>query len=309
MWFHLVTCSHVLLVLLAVPAAARAAENAEAPVVGEATRAAEIDWQALRDIGGQPLPLSGRRWTVVCFLGTECPLARLYGPRLQRLQEEFAPHGVRFVGVNSNWQDSPAEIRKYADDLQLSLPIVKDVRQVLARKLGATRTPEVFVLDETDRIRYQGRIDDQYEPGVARAEPARHELRDALQALVAGRQVPVARTQAAGCLITRLDRAPAAGARQADTPNADETQTGNSPAAVTFTRDVAPILQQHCVECHRPGEIGPFALTDYDQVVGWAEMILEVVEQNRMPPWHADPRYGKFVGARQLPAKARAMLA
>ena len=73
------------------------------------------------------------------------------------------------------------------------------------------------------------------------------------------------------------------------------TQSSADPSAVvTFTRDVAPILNRHCVECHRAGEIGPFALTDYDEVAGWGEMILEVIDQKRMPPWHADPQHGKF---------------
>ena len=71
---------------------------------------------------------------------------------------------------------------------------------------------------------------------------------------------------------------------------------------------MAPILNRHCVECHRPGEIGPFSLTQYDEVVGWGEMMLEVIAEKRMPPWHADPRYGKFRGARRMPDAARKTL-
>ena len=54
------------------------------------------------------------------------------------------------------------------------------------------------------------------------------------------------------------------------------------------------------MECHRPGEIGPFSLTDYDEVVGWAEMIAEVVREQRMPPWHANPAHGEFANANRL---------
>jgi peroxiredoxin len=254
----------------------------------------DVDWQSAPIVRGEPLPESGIRWKVVCFLGTECPLAQLYAPRLQRLHNEFAQRGVQFVGVNSNSQDSPADIQKNVDQLRITFPIVKDARQVWARKFAAKRTPQVFVLDAANRIRYRGRIDDQYEPGISRTEPTRHHLREALEALVADREVPVARTEPVGCLITLVDQ---------------PRPAGDPSAAVTFTRDVAPILNQHCVECHRAGEIGPFALTDYGEVVGWADMILEVVKQNRMPPWHADPRYGKFVGARHVPAEARGMLA
>jgi len=140
-------------------------------------------------------------------------------------------------------------------------------------------------------VRYQGRIDDQYEPGIARSKPSRHDLRNAIEALIAGRGGFNAKTKAVGCLITMVK----------------QPQRPVDPASVvTFARDVAPILNQHCVECHRDGEIGPFALTDYDEVVGWGEMMLEVIQQNRMPPWHADAKHGKFVGERRMSKNARA---
>jgi hypothetical protein len=77
---------------------------------------------------------------------------------------------------------------------------------------------------------------------------------------------------------------------------------------VTYSNQIARILQRHCVECHRPGEIAPFSLTDYDEVVGWAKMIEEVVDQQRMPPWHADPRYGRFANARLLSAEEKQLI-
>ena len=66
-------------------------------------------------------------------------------------------------------------------------------------------------------------------------------------------------------------------------------------------RDIAPIFQQHCVECHRAGEIGPMELTSYEDVVGWGEMIGEVIRDRRMPPWHADPKHGQFANDRSMP--------
>lgn len=260
---------------------------------GTATEPIEVGWDKLRGVDNESISIAGAKWKVVCFLGTECPLARLYGPRLRRLDEEFSGHGVRLIGINSNPQDSPADIKQYLDEHKLSFPIIKDGRQSLARQFGATRTPEVFVLDAADRVCYQGRIDDQYEPGIARPEPSRHDLRRAIEALVADRAVPTPKTAAVGCLITMVTR----------------PQPVDPSALVTFARDVAPLLNQHCVECHRDGEIGPFSLTDYDEVIGWGEMMLEVIEQNRMPPWHADPRHGKFVGARRMPTEARETLA
>ena len=65
-------------------------------------------------------------------------------------------------------------------------------------------------------------------------------------------------------------------------------------SSVTFTRDIAPILFQRCVECHRPGEIAPMSLMTYQEVRPWAKAIRERVVERSMPPWFADPHYGKF---------------
>jgi thiol-disulfide isomerase/thioredoxin len=250
----------------------------------------------LRDTRGNPIVWVPAELTVFCFLGTECPLAKLYGPRLQRLADEFADRGVRFVGVNSNVQDSPAEIDDYATKHSIRFPIAKDANQSAAEMLGATRTPEVVVVSPLGKIVYQGRIDDQYEPGLAKPEPTKNDLHDAIEKTLAGKVLVHSRTQGVGCLISRIKQ-----------PN----RAGEAKPAVevTFTRDIAPILNQHCVECHREGEIGPFALTEYDEVVGWGAMMLEVIDQKRMPPWHADPKIGHFIGERRFPAEAREAIA
>src|ERR1700733_7584857 len=65
-------------------------------------------------------------------------------------------------------------------------------------------------------------------------------------------------------------------------------------AQTTFTKDVAPILQQNCQTCHRPGEAAPFSLLTYEQARPWAKAIKSAVLQKKMPPWFADPQYGKF---------------
>jgi peroxiredoxin len=223
---------------------------------------------------------------VLCFLGTECPLARLYGPRLDALARDLAPRGVVFLGINANPQDSLADLAAYAERHALTFPVVKDTGQQVAIALGATRTPEVIVVDRTGAVRYRGRIDDQYEPGIARPAPTTHALAAALEDITAGRPVAVPRTEPVGCLI----QLPAP-----SRPTAGTTE-------VTFARDVRPVLDRHCIECHRPGEIGPFSLVDHDEAAGWGDMILEVIDQGRMPPWHADPAHGAFSNARHMPA-------
>jgi hypothetical protein len=248
---------------------------------------------SLTALDGSTVTISAREdrgITVVCFLGTECPLARLYAPRLAELAGQFAPQGVRFVGIDSNCQDSEEELRHFVTEFRIPFPVAKDRDNLLADKFHAERMCEVFVLDDALTIRYHGRIDDRYRPGIARtATTVRDDLRIALEELLAGKRVSVPDTEVAGCLIGRMKQ-------------------GAENAKFTYCRDVARILQSNCVECHQAGEIGPFALTDYDEVVGWADMMVEVIDDGRMPPWHASPQHGRFANARLMSAEDKRVL-
>jgi hypothetical protein len=82
----------------------------------------------------------------------------------------------------------------------------------------------------------------------------------------------------------------------------------NAASAVTYSKHVARILQDRCVECHRAGEIAPFALTDYEEVAGWADTIAEVVRDERMPPWHASPEFGHFANERRMPDEEKQLI-
>lgn len=229
---------------------------------------------------------SDARLRVVSFLGCDCPVAKLYAPRLKTLAAQFKSQGVEFVGINSNPQDPIAKLQAFAkdhglDDSSLPFPMLKDHDGQVALRFGATRTPEVFVIDALGQIIYQGRIDDQYRPGVVTDQPTRDDLRIAIEEHLAGKPVSVAMTTAAGCRIAKR-------------------RTIDTNAEVTYAGDISKILNKHCVECHRSGEIGPFALTDYDEIVGWSDMIVEVIQDNRMPPWHASEDHAKFVNSRRM---------
>jgi peroxiredoxin len=247
----------------------------------------------LRDFGGREFssaPAERQRILVVVFLGTECPLAKLYAPRIQQLADDFRNRGVTVVGIDSNSQDSIADLSGFAKLHKISFLLLKDPGAVTADLFGARRTPEAFVLDQERVIRYHGRIDDQFGVGTMRPRPTRHDLRDAVTQLVAGSTVAQPVTEAAGCIIGRLRK-----------PVAD--------SLVTFSKDIAPIFDKHCVDCHRPGEIGPFSLSSYDEVAGWAETIDEVVADNRMPPWHASPQFGTFSNDRGLSDAEKGLIA
>src|ERR1044072_3385636 len=77
-------------------------------------------------------------------------------------------------------------------------------------------------------------------------------------------------------------------------------QQASKPAAVTFNKDVLPILQKNCQTCHRPGEIGPMSFLTYETTRPWAKAIKEAVLTRKMPPWFADPEVGRFANERRL---------
>jgi peroxiredoxin len=226
---------------------------------------------------------------VIVFLGTECPLARIYGPRLAELAAKYEPQGVTFLGINSNRQDALSEIAAYARDAGIKFTVLKDAGNVVADQMGAVRTPEAFLLDQDRVIRYHGRIDDRGGVGYLRAQIEHNYLEDALGQLLAGEPIKTASTESVGCYIGRV--------RKPD----DKTD-------VTYSNQIARILQDRCVECHRPGEIGPFAMTEYQEVAGWADTIAEVVRDRRMPPWHADPKVGHFRNDRSMPEAEKELI-
>lgn len=247
----------------------------------------------LRDGAGNSFnssQLTGRSYLVVVFLGTECPLAKLYARRLQRLAEEYRDRGVYVIGINSNAQDSLADLAAYARSEKITFPLLKDPGAAVADLFDAKRTPEAFILDQRRMVRYRGRIDDQFGVGTSRPNPKRNDLMEALNELLNGSEVSLPHTQALGCMIGRVKKA-------------------NADGPVTFSKQISRILQRHCVDCHRPGEIAPFSLLEYSEVAGWAATIGEVVAGGRMPPWHANPHFGKFADDRSLPAEEKQMIA
>jgi len=119
----------------------------------------------LHDFRGKEHALSeyaDRKLVVVAFLGTDCPLAKLYAPRLAELAAEFEPQGVAFIGINSNFQDSLAQIGSYAQKHDVKFPLLKDPDNAVADQFWALRTPEVFLLDRNRIVTYHGAIDNQF---------------------------------------------------------------------------------------------------------------------------------------------------
>jgi len=228
---------------------------------------------------------------VICMTEVGCPIAGKLAPRLERLANEFGSRGVRFVGVDASMQDSLAAIALESSEFGRTFPVFKDARQAFARMLDVRTTTETMLFDGRGRLCYRGAVDDQYALGAARPEPTQNYLVAALRSVLQGEEPALVATAAPGCRLTVLPE-------------------GEFPAAPTYSRDVAPILRARCEVCHRPGQVGPFALQSYEQAKGHAEMIASVLEEGRMPPWNADARFdGMFVNERRIkPAEKEVLL-
>jgi peroxiredoxin len=136
--------------------------------------------------------------TVVLFLSVACPCSNSYNNRVRELSQEFGTKGVRFVGIYSNVDEKPQRIAAHAKEHGFVFPVLKDEQALGAAHFQASITPEVFVVDAKRTLRYAGYIDDNRDP----AQVKRHDLRDALNALLENRPVPAA-TRAFGCGIVR----------------------------------------------------------------------------------------------------------
>ncbi len=253
----------------------------------------DLESHALAKSSGEKITLGSilkKPYLVVIFLGTECPLVKIYLPQIGQISEKYQDVAA-VIGVDSNSQDTLEEIKTFVQSNKISFPIYKDLDGKLASALDAKRTPEALIVDRRGEVLYQGRIDDQYGVGYARESATREYLSAALDQLRQGHSVTVPRTEAVGCFIGR------------------NYSVQKHSGDVTYQNRIATIIEKHCVECHQEGEIGPFALTDYDDVAAWSETIGEVIEQGRMPPWHANPEYGSFSNARQMSSEDRDQVA
>lgn len=159
----------------------------------------------LRDTQGAPHTAEewrAKKAVVLFFTMTDCPLANGYVPEMNRMRAAYDPRGVAFYAVQVDNTVSDADVQKYAQQFGYTFPMLNDPRLTLARLTGAKVTPEVAVLSPSGEVLYLGRIDNKVEdlthPRYAATEP---ELRNALDAVLAGKAPKDARTRAVGCSI------------------------------------------------------------------------------------------------------------
>nr|WP_246385550.1 redoxin family protein [Armatimonas rosea] len=310
---------------LTVPAALVAAaialpHKADAPLVGTRLpdfRAATVEGKEFHFYG-----LAGKKAVVFYFLGADCPIAKLSLPKLAALAKKYEAKGVAFVGINSNGSETDSQTLAAAKAAGVRFPILTDRQQKLADAAKVTRTCEALVVDGKATLRYRGSVDDQYGLGSRKPAASKHYLTDALDAILASKPVATASSSVPGCLLDRNkpelerkvvkggprldDETPATAKSRDAEPEPIPAMTLPAVGKVNYSQHVAPILQEKCESCHRPGQVGPFPLQTYAHAKRWSAMISETVTTNRMPPWHADPRHGDFANDRSLTAKEKA---
>jgi len=159
-----------------------------------------VDIEGL-DHGTLDSPARGR-WTNLFFVRTDCPIANQYAPEIKRICADHAAVGVECLLVYVDGHLTADDVRRHVADFDLELPAILDRDHALVARAGATITPEAVIFATRAELEYRGRIDNRYaELGRPRRQVTEHDLRDALDDLVAGRAVRRPQTQATGCYI------------------------------------------------------------------------------------------------------------
>lgn len=249
-----------------------------------------FDLQSLDGVSHALSQNDKRVYRAFVFLGTTCPVSNTSLQELNRIHSTL-PKGVELYGVLSDPNVTRQAAIKHFAEYQATFPMLFDGSQLLREALQPTHVPEAFVVSPEGEVLYRGAIDNAYVAlGRRRATVDQRYLQDALRFVTTGKVLPVRQTQPVGCLIPKI-------ALEADA------------ATVTYARDIAPILQQRCETCHRPGQVAPFSLTSFAEAKAHAEMIVEVTQQRLMPPWIPGPATGhRFVGERWLTGRELVLL-
>jgi peroxiredoxin len=145
--------------------------------------------------------LKGKQGTVLIFIATRCPVSNGYNERMEKLAQDYAARGVSVIGINANSTEPASEVKSHAAEKHLTFPILKDNGNHVADRLGAAHTPEAFLLDANNKLVYHGRIDNSLNPANVTA----NDLRDAIDALLAGRPIAKTEAKAFGCSIKRAE--------------------------------------------------------------------------------------------------------
>jgi hypothetical protein len=217
---------------------------------------------------------------VLIFVDPDCDSS--LAATLADLENTFGAQPIAFWIVDPV-SENRSELVANALDWQLNMPILHDSAQLVSRTYKVKRGTEAIAIDTaTWRVFYRGAIDSSGDGNL----PVQSYLPDALTAFLAGQSPTYSRTPATDC---NLPLAPV--------------------VPISYEHEIAPLLIQHCVRCHSPGNIGPFSMSNHQTVAAWAPLIRQKILAGEMPPWFADPEWGEFENDSSLPEdSARALI-
>ncbi len=139
---------------------------------------------------------------VLMFIATQCPISNDYNERMVKLVSDYSANGISFNGINSNKQESVDEIRDHSQKNKFNFLVLKDANNVIADKVHASVTPEIYVLNSDFEVLYHGRIDDSRRESEVKTQ----DLRNALDNILNNEEIKVTKTKAFGCTIKRISK-------------------------------------------------------------------------------------------------------
>lgn len=143
--------------------------------------------------------LKGKNGAVLIFIAVKCPISNAYNERMEKIAQDYKAKGINVIGINSNVSESAQDVKAHAATNNLTFPILKDAGNKIADRFGATVTPESYFIDADNKLQYHGRIDNAKNLDQVNT----NELRDALDAALAGKPIAKTTATAFGCTIKR----------------------------------------------------------------------------------------------------------
>jgi peroxiredoxin len=188
--------------VIAVSVVAGIAKSTDADIPAPPAIGATIEDFTLPDAEGKEhslASLKGKNGSVLIFIATKCPVSNAYNERMEKLAQDYKARGINVIGINSNVAEGADAVKAHAATNNLTFAILKDPSNKIADRLGATVTPEAYFLDANNKLVYRGRIDNAKD--VAQVNSS--DLRDAIEATLAGKPVAKTTASAFGCTIKR----------------------------------------------------------------------------------------------------------
>lgn len=240
----------------------------------------------LLDLGGTAHELfyhSNVSAIVLIALGNSLQNIQNILPEINTLRDAFGD-SVKFWAICCRPNSDRERLKAEADSLGIAFPILMDSSEMVTRNLRPQSFPQAFAIRSLDwTLFYQGAISTRVHTDSELLE--NHYLRDALSQHFAKETIDVELAEGVG-------------------EAADLADLGD----ISYSKNIVPILEKHCLRCHSEGNIGPFALDSYEAVLQNVFPIKDRVMSGEMPPWHADDLYGKFENASNLSDEEKALL-